>query len=326
MKAVRVTRFGDPSVLTVAELPDPTPGPGQVAIDVTHAAVGLVDVYVRQGLYKDREGLPRPPYVPGLEVAGTVRALGDGVTGFAIGEPVVALSADGTGGYASVYVRDQAYVVSTKGYDIDPGLAVGVVPNAIMANVALTRAARMSTGESVLIHGALGGFASAFPGVARQLGASRVVGTVRGEKIGAAAATALPYDAIVDSDQLPDAVGGEKFDIIVDPVGGTVRTRSLGMLAPLGRLLLVGNASGDWNHHIDSNAVWYGTVTVTGFSSGAYLPAHPEAIRPAAEAALAMVATGLADTEIELLPFSDAATAHERLEGHAVNGRIVLTP
>ena len=62
MKAVQVSDYGDPSVLTVAELPDPTPGPGQVAIDVTHAAVGLVDVYLRQGLYKEREGLPRRLY------------------------------------------------------------------------------------------------------------------------------------------------------------------------------------------------------------------------------------------------------------------------
>ncbi|MFI9386482.1 zinc-binding alcohol dehydrogenase family protein [Kutzneria sp. NPDC052558] len=317
MKAVQATRFGDPSVLTVAELPDPTPGPGQVAIDVTHAAVGLIDVYLRQGLYRDREGLPQPPYVPGLEVAGTVRALGEGVTGFAIGEHVVALSATGAGGYASVYVRDQAYVVSTEGHDIDPALAVAAVPNAIMAHVALTRAARMISGESVLIHGALGGFAAAFPGMARHLGASRVVGSVRGERT-----TTLPYDALVDSAQLPD----EKFDIIVDPVGGAVRTRSLDLLAPLGRLLVVGNASGDWDHRIDSNAVWFGTVTVTGFNSGAYLPAHPEAIRPAAEAALAVVAWGHADTKIELLPFADAATAHERMERHEVDGRIVLTP
>ena len=321
MKAVQVNGFGDPAVLTVTELPDPTPGPGQVAIDVTHAAVGLIDVYLRQGLYKDREGLPQPPYVPGLEVAGTVRALGDGVTGFAVGEPVVTLSADGTGGYASVYVRDQAYVVSTAGYDIDPALAVAVVPNAIMAHVALTRAARMSAGESVLIHGALGGFASAFPGIARQLGASRVVGTVRTSKIGAAAASKLPYDSIVDSAQLPD----EKFDIIIDPVGGTVRTQSLGLLAPFGRLLLVGNASGDWNHSIEGNGIWYGNVTITGFNAGGYLPAHPETIRPAAEAALTAVAAGLADTEIELFPLTDAATAHARLEHHAATGRVVLT-
>ncbi len=90
MKAAQVTRFGEPGVLALTDLPDPAPGPGQVAIDVTHAAVGLIDAYIRQGLYKDRDGLPQPPYVPGLEVAGTVRALGEGVTGFAPGEKVVA--------------------------------------------------------------------------------------------------------------------------------------------------------------------------------------------------------------------------------------------
>jgi NADPH2:quinone reductase len=326
MQAVQVSRFGEPDVLAVAELPDPTPGPGQVAIDVTHAAVGLIDVYVRQGLYQDREGLPQPPYVPGLEVAGTVRALGDGVTGLAVGERVVTLSADATGGYASVYVSDQTRVVSTEGHDIDPALAVAVVPNAIMAHVALTRAIRLSEGESVLVHGALGALAATFPGIARQLGASRVVGTVRAERMGAAAVTRLPYDTIVDSAQLPDALAGEKFDVIVDPVGGVVRTQSLDLLALSGRLLLVGNASGDWDHRVDGNQIWYGNVVVAGFNAGAYLPAHPDAVRPAAEAALAAVAAGMADVEVEVLPLADAATAHQRLENRSTKGRVVLTP
>ena len=79
MKAIQVSSFGAPEVPRLAELPDPAPGPGEVAIDVTHAAVGLIDVFIRQGLYRHRPGLPQPPYVPGLEVAGTVCALGEGV-------------------------------------------------------------------------------------------------------------------------------------------------------------------------------------------------------------------------------------------------------
>ncbi|GHJ40126.1 zinc-binding dehydrogenase [Streptomyces sp. TS71-3] len=326
MEAIQVNRFGGPDVLVLTELPDPVPGPGQIAIDVTHAAVGLVDVYLRQGLYKDREGLPQPPYVPGLEVAGTVRALGDGVTGFAVGEKVVALPGDATGGYAPVYIAHGADVVSIEGYGIDPALAAAVIPNAIMAHAALTGAARFSAGESILVHGALGAFAATFPGIARQLGASRVVGTVRGARMGMAGATKLPYDTVVSSEQLPDALAGEKFDVIVDPVGGAVRTQSLDLLAPSGRLLLVGNASGDWEHRIDGNRLWYGNLTVTGFNAGGYLPVHPEAIRPGAEAALKAAADGLADTEIETLPLADAATAHERLENHSAGGRIVLTP
>lgn len=322
MKAIQVTRFGDPSVLTLTDLPDPRPGPGQVSIDVTHAAVGLIDLYIRQGLYQDREGLPQPPYVPGLEVAGTVRALGEGVTGFRVGEQVVALSGRGSGGYASVYVRDQAFVISTEGRGIDPAIAVAVVPNAIMAHVALTRVARLGPADTVLVQGALGAFASAFPGVAKHLGATRVVGSVRSRQ--SAARTRLPYDDLVESTDLAGALGGEKFDVIIDPVGGAVRTQSMDLLKPFGRMLLVGNASGDWEHAIGSNGIWYGNLVVAGFNAGGHLPAHPELIGPAAEAALATVAGGLADVDVEVLPLAEAATAHQRMEDHSTGGRLVL--
>lgn len=326
MEAVQVARFGDPTVLEVVQLPDPVPGPGQIAIDVTHAAVGLIDVYLRQGLYKDRPGLPQPPYIPGLEVAGTVRELGPGATGFAVGEKVVTFSTNGTGGYASVYVAPEALVVSTERYGIDPAVAAAVVPNAAMAYLAFVNVASFSSGESVLVHGALGGFAAGFPGIARRLGASRVVGTVRPSKLGAAAVTKLPYDQIVDSSALPDVLADEKFDVIIDPVGGVVRTHSVELLAPGGRLIVAGNASGEWGHQLDSNRLWFGGLTVTGFNSGSYIPAHPQEIRPAAEAALAAVAAGLGETEIDVLPFAAAVTAHQRMESRDLNGRIVLTP
>ena len=189
MHAAVVTRFGDPDVFELTELPDPVPGPGELSIDVSHAAVGLIDVYVRQGLYKDREGLPQPPYVPGLEVAGTVRALGAGVTGFRVGEPVVTLSGTGAdGGYTSVAVVDAAMTASLEGTGVDPAVAVAMVPNAATAYLALTEVAHFRPGERLLVHGALGGLASAFPGVTRTLGAAAVVGTVR--RAGLAAARA----------------------------------------------------------------------------------------------------------------------------------------
>ena len=87
-----------------------------------------------------------------------------------------------------------------------------------------------------------------------------------------------------------------------------------------------GNASDDWSHQIRSNDLWLGCVTITGFNAGAYIPSHPQALRPALAAALEAVAGGLVATEIDILPFSRAVEAHQRMDARKVNGRIVLTP
>ncbi|MFI0544326.1 zinc-binding alcohol dehydrogenase family protein [Streptomyces sp. WSLK1-3] len=328
MQAVQVKQFGGPATLElVADLPDPTPGPGEIAIDVSHSAVGLIDVFFRQGRYKDQPGMPQPPFVPGLEVVGTVRALGDGVVGLTVGEQVVALSpGTGTGGYASVYIAKAALTVSIEGRGIDPALAVSVIPNAAMAHVALTQVAHLAAGERVLVHGALGGLSAGFPGVAKQLGASRVVGTVRPGKLAAAEATKLPYDRIVDSTDLHSALGDEKFDVVIDPVGGALRTQSLDVMTPGSRLIAAGNASEDWGHQVDTNQLWFRSITVSGYSAGAFLPTHPQVVPAALAAAVEAAAGGLANTDVEVLPFSEAVTAHQRMESRDLAGRIALTP
>jgi NADPH2:quinone reductase len=327
MHAAVVTRFGGPEVFELTELPDPAPGPGQVSIDVSHAAVGLVDVFIRQGRYKDRQGLPQPPYVPGLEVAGTIRALGDGVEGLRVGEPVVTLSGAGAeGGYASVSVVAAAMTAGLEGTGVDPALAVAAVPNAATAYLALTSVAHLQQGERVLVHGALGGLASAFPGMARMLGAAGVVGTVRRASLADAKASALPYDDIVAGEDLAEAVGDQRFDVVVDPVGGRLRTETMKVMAPMGRMLVVGNASGDWQHTVSTNALWGGNLAILGFAVGFYLPAHPEQARPAAQAALQAVAQGLIGLRTQTLPLAEAAEAHRRIENGTVGGRILLTP
>jgi NADPH:quinone reductase len=327
MKAAVVKRFGAPDVFEVSEMPDPTPAPGQVSIDVTHAAVGLIDVFIRQGLYKETEGLPEPPYVPGLEVAGTIRELGEGVDDFAVGEPVVTLSGTGAeGGYASIEVVDARLAASLGGTRVDPALAAAAVPNAATAYLALTQVAHLQEGESVLVHGALGGLASTFPGVARSLGASQVVGTVRRASLGAAEASGLPYDQVIASDEFPKALLDERFDVVIDPVGGELRAGSLDVMSPLGRLLAVGNASGDWQQSVETNRLWYSNLAIAGFNVGAYLPTHLPLARPAAEGALRAVSEGLIDLHIDTLPLENAGEAHRRIEAGEVNGRILLVP
>ncbi|WP_327287567.1 quinone oxidoreductase family protein [Streptomyces sp. NBC_01198] len=326
MQAAVVSRFGEPGVFELTELPDPVPGPGEIAIDVSHAAVGLVDVYIRQGLYQEREGMPQPPYVPGLEVAGTVRALGEGVTDFRVGEAVVTLSGTGAeGGYASISVVDAALTVSLEGSGVDPAAAVAAVPNAATAYLALTEVAHLKQGERVLVHGALGGLASTFPGVARGLGAARVVGTARRASLAKAQASTLPYDEVVSSDDFADTLGEQRFDVVIDPVGGQVRTDSLRVMAPLGRMLLVGNASGDWEHTVPTNALWGANHALLGFSIGFYLPNRPDMVRPAARGALEAVRQGLVAIDARTLPLSEVAEAHRLLEEGGVGGRLLLT-
>jgi NADPH2:quinone reductase len=330
MKAVVATAFGEPDVLEVMELPDLTPGPGEVAIDVTHAAVGLVDVYLRRGQFEDNDALPHPPYTPGLEVAGTVRAVGAGVTSLRVGEPVVTLSGagpkTGSGGYASIAIADALLTASLDGSGVDPAVAVSAVPNAATAYLALTRIAHLEKGESLLVHGALGGLASAFPGMARQLGAGRIVGTVRAHGMEAALGSELPYDRVVTAEDFPGVIGDERFDVVIDPVGGALRTATLDVMAPQGRILLVGNASNDWAHTVDTNALWGRNIAMLGFSIGFYLPTHRELGRPAAEAAITAIEHGLINLSIDELPLEQAAEAHRRLETQPVTGRIVLRP
>jgi NADPH2:quinone reductase len=318
MKAMVITKFGGPEVFSEVEMPDPHPGPGQVSINVTHSSVGLVDAFLRRGMIP----MLQPPFVTGLEVAGTVRELGEGVTDFRIGESVVTLSLMSLGGYATVTIADAALTVSLDGLIVDPAQAVAALPNAVTAYLALTQIAHLQKGESVLIHGAIGGLASMFPVVARFLGASRVVGTVRtAAKLDAA--RELAYDDVFVADDFPAAVGDERFNVVIDPVGGEILTASFEVMAPLGRALLVGNAS-EKEASIGSNMLWGKSIAVLGFSVGPYLQANPSAGRPAAKAVLGILAEGKLELPVTTLPLADVAEAHRRMDAKEITGRIVL--
>jgi NADPH2:quinone reductase len=97
-------------------------------------------------------------------------------------------------------------------------------------------------------------------------------------------------------------------------------------MAPLGRLLAVGNASGDWRQSVETNRLWVSNLAILGFSGGSYLPTHPESVRPAAEGALNAVRDGLVNLHTDTLPLEQAAEAHRRIEAEEVSGRILLAP
>jgi NADPH:quinone reductase len=324
MHAMIASAYGGPEVLAEAELADPTPGPGQISINTSHAAVGLIDVLLRRGDQADNPGLPQPPFVPGGEVAGTVRALGDGVEGFRVGEPVVSMSQATLGGYASVTLAQASTVIPLDNSGVDPAQAVAALPYAVTAYLALTRAAYLQPGESVLVHGAAGGLASTFPAVARLLGASRIFGTVSSPSR-IADTDHLGYDEVLTSDRFVEALAGQPVDVVADAVGGAVRAASLDVLAPLGRILLLGHAAQTPDTPVTGDDLWLKNAAMIGFSIGFYLQTHPGAAQPAAEQVLPLLATGQLTLNIEEMPVIKAVEAHQRLEAHQVPGRLILT-
>jgi NADPH2:quinone reductase len=324
MKAMSITEYGDPSVIREVELPDPAPGPDEVTIDVTYASVGLIEGLIRRGMFASNDHVVKPPFVPGLEVSGTIRAVGRDVTGLRAGDPVTTLTLPNQGAYAEIARAPAALVVPLEGSGVDPAQAVAGVANAATAYLAFTEVAHLRAGESVLVHGAIGGLASVFPAVARMLGADRVVGTVRSARK-AAAAAALGLDDVIVSADLPGSLKPGTVDVIVDPVGGQQRLDSLDLLRPLGRMLVVGNASGDPTNLVDTNQIWTRNIAVLGFSVGTLLGAEPGRGVPAGIAVLPLLADGRLTLPIEQLPLSQAAEAHRRMDTGEVTGRLLLT-
>jgi NADPH2:quinone reductase len=323
MQAVIVNDFGGPQVLAETELPDPKPGPGQIAIDTSHAAVGLIDVLLRRGDMRDNPGLPQPPYVPGGEVAGTIREIGNGVEGFVVGEPVVSMSQATLGGYASITVAQASTVVPLGDSAVAPAQAVAALPYAVTAYLGLTQAAHLQPGESVLVHGAAGGLAATFPAVARLLGATRIIGTVASPSRVKDTAH-LGYDDVFISDEFVEALAGQRVDVVADAVGGDVRAASLDVLAPFGRILLLGHAASTPDTPVTGDRLWLSSLSLIGFSVATYLQSHPGSARSAAAKVLPLIASGDLALHVDELPLAGAAEAHQRLEDRLVPGRLVL--
>ncbi|UBU12382.1 quinone oxidoreductase family protein [Nonomuraea gerenzanensis] len=315
MKAITIPEFGDADVLRLDEVEIPEPGPGQVSIDVAYAGANFAEILYRQGL----ADVPLP-FVPGIEVSGHVRALGDGVEGLRVGQPVAALTIVDSGGYAEVVVTSAALVAPLDGYDLELGVAAALPSNSTTAFLVLDRVARIEPGESVLVHAAAGGLGSQLGQAARLVGAGRVVGTV-GSAAKIETARAYGYDEVVLREQAAEA---GRFDVVVDTVGGASRRASLDLLAPMGRMVVLGNASGAEDVGIPANELWLTNKTVSGFNLAAFSAAFPEDAGQALRRAVAGGASGELRVGVEALRLEQAAEAHRRIESGRTTGKLVL--
>ncbi|MEU6242436.1 NAD(P)H-quinone oxidoreductase [Streptomyces sp. NPDC047024] len=235
MKAVSIKEPGGPEVLEWTDVEDPTPGVGEVVVDVVASALNRADVMQRWGLYPVPPGTS--PY-PGLEVSGRISALGEGVTGWRVGDEVCALLTGG--GYAQkVAVPAGQLLPVPEGIDLVDAAGLPEAVATVWSNIVMT--AGLKKGETFLIHGGAGGVGTMAIQIAKALGA-RVVTTV-GSPEKAARARELGADITIDY-RTEDFVAHGPYDVVLDVVGGSYLERNVRSLAPDGRLVVIGLQDG----------------------------------------------------------------------------------
>ncbi|MGH9315437.1 MAG: zinc-binding dehydrogenase [Vicinamibacterales bacterium] len=335
MRQVPITRYGPPEVLVPEEAPDPIPRAGEARIRVRAAGVNFADVLARLGLYPDG---PKPPAVVGYEVAGTVDAIGEGVTGLAPGDRVIALTH--FGGYADVAVTR-----ATRVFPAPDGLsdaeAAAIPVTFLTAAIALYKMANISAGETVLIHNAGGGVGIAAAQLAR-LRRARIIGTASAAKHHALAAFGVEH-AIDYRDAERDVMKltkGRGADVILDPLGGESFAASYRMLAPLGRLVMFGMSAvvtGERRSLWHAFRAWRALPRfkplslisrnrgVFGLNAG-HLWTEERQLAGVTEMLLNEFRAGrLRSVVAKTFPLERAADAHRFLQSRANIGKVVLT-
>ncbi|TDW69773.1 quinone oxidoreductase family protein [Kribbella pratensis] len=311
----------DGSATRVGDVEVPVAGPGEVTIDVRAAGVNFIDVMARRG---DPGYATGWPFVPGLEAAGTIRALGPGVDGLAVGMPVVAFTT--AGGLAEV-VKVPAGLVSP----IPAGLTfetAAAVPGTLTTAVLLLRSLR--PGGSVLVHSAGGGLGQALARVARRQEAGLILGTV-GHSSRSAGAERAGYDAVlVRDDGLSAAVlrrtDGRGVDLILDSQGTKWIDKDLELVAPTGRIMLYGNASGAALDAIPTGRLFATNAMVGAFSMRGLAARAPWLIAEAQSEALDAVARGELPVEVTPLEgLQQVAGAQQALADGRGEGKYVVT-
>jgi NADPH2:quinone reductase len=323
MKAIRIHQTGGPEVLTYEEVPDPKPDEGQAVVRVEAAGLNFVDVYFRTGLYKG----PALPFVPGQEAAGTVAAVGPGVTEVVVGDRVAWTGVHGT--YAELAVAPAARLVKLpEGVTARQGAAAML--QGITAHYLATSTYPLKPGDVCIVHAAAGGVGQLLCQIAKLRGA-RVFGTVSTEEKAKIARAAGADEVILYSQQdfsveAKRLNGGKGVQVIYDGVGQATFLKGLDTLAPRGLMALFGQASGSVPPFDPGLLNPKGSLYLTRPSMMHYIADRDELMWRAGEV-LGWIAEGKLRLSIDLeLPLAEAAEAHRALEGRRTTGKVLLIP
>ncbi|MGL5929613.1 MAG: NADPH:quinone oxidoreductase family protein [Dermatophilaceae bacterium] len=325
MRAALVTSLDGPEAIEVVDRPDPDPDGSRVVIDVAAAGVSFPDVLLTRGRYQQRPDLP---FVPGSEVAGTVRSAPPD-SGFEAGRRVAAMPM--TGGLASVVAVEPASVFPLPDrMTFEQGAALPL--NYLTVHFALRERARLAAGETVLVHGAGGGVGTAAVRLAAAWDA-RVVGVVSGQAKADAARRAGAHEVVLADgfrEEVARLTAGRGVDVVVDPVGGDRFTDSLRSLAPGGRLLVIGFTGGAIPE-VKVNRLLLANLSVVGVGWGAWWshPTGPGAayLRQQWDDLAPLLESGAVDPVIgEVHALDDIAAALTAVEQRRAVGKILVIP
>jgi NADPH:quinone reductase len=324
MRRVRYYAYGGPEVLTSEEVPIPAPQDGQVLVRVEAVGVNFVDTRFRRGPGSGNIFQRPLPGRPTGDVVGTVTETGPGVDTQLLGRRVAVLAEDA---YAEFVVTDASWLAPVPEHlgSADASMLAMSAPVALR----ILRAAALQPGDSVLIHAAAGGIGHLAVQLAKILGAGTVVGTASSPRkldfthtVGAD--VAVDYTKPDWHERVRDAVPGG-VDVVLDAVGGPVLKAGLGLLAPFGRAVVYGAATGDLAPIPVQDL--FALRSVTGFNLTAWRRAAPDEARHETKEITDLFAAGRLRTTVQAtLPLEQAAHAHKIIENRSHVGRILLTP
>jgi NADPH2:quinone reductase len=322
MRAIRIDTFGGPEVLRLADIPDPVAGHGEIVVRSEASGINYLDTYHRTGLY------PNPlPFVPGMEGAGVVTAVGPEVTLFRIGDRVAWTSAIGSYA-ASVKMPAEKAVAVPEGVELRT--AAAVMLQGMTAHYLTTSTFPLAKGHTCLVHAAAGGVGLLLVQMAKQRGA-RVIGTVGGEPKARLARAAGADEVILYRQEdflaaVKRLTNGRGVDVVYDGVGKETALKSLDCLALRGMMVFFGNASGPVGPLDPLLLSQKGSLFLTRPTLFHYV-ADRASLEARAADVLGQVAAKRLDVRIDrAFPLAEAAAAHQALESRQTTGKLLLIP
>ena len=324
MRALVCSEYGGLDSLSIEEVPEPQPGPGEVRIAVRAAGVNFPDLLAIRGQYQIRS---EPPFVPGMELSGVVDAIGDGVDSLQEGDEVILVNRNG--GFAEKCLGPAARCLP-KPASLSFEAAASLIVTYATSWHAFRQCCPLSEGQTVLVLGAAGGVGSSAVELAHQLGARVIAAASSDEKLAfcreLGASDTINYSTTSLRDAVKAVTDGKGVDVVYDPVGGELAMQAYRSLAWQGRYIVIGFAAGDIPS-LPLNIALLKEASIMGCYWGGWTENHlTESLQNTSEL-LQMAAEGRIDPRVSgTYPLEDFADAFGAISDRRSRGKVVLTP